>query len=231
MEPASGVAMPTLAPPAPAAIDAADPGRLVALRDALHDLAAARETRALPPIALHAAIAVTRASGGSFWRAVDAGWECHLAEGPDAAALSGRVLSADEVLAPDPTGAPLLGPIAASPGARPFAALRVRRDPGAERPFGDADRALLEAVAAATATAFVFDARLRRADRGADLALLAEMSREIASTLDLDRVLRLAVNLTARAVTFDRGVLALYEKGECDVRAVAGTEAVDANVD
>jgi GAF domain-containing protein len=69
--------------------------------------------------------------------------------------------------------------------------------------------------------------RLAAADRSGDIALLAEMSREIASTLDLDRVLRVAINLAARAITFDRGALALHEHGVCDVRAVAGTAAAD----
>jgi len=71
--------------------------------------------------------------------------------------------------------------------------------------------------------------RLRRlvADRSHDLALLAETSREITATLDLDRVLRAVVNLAMRALTFDRGAVALYEHGQCDVRAVAGVDTVD----
>ena len=60
------------------------------------------------------------------------------------------------------------------------------------------------------------------------LALITEMSREITSTLDLDRVLRSVVNLASRALTFDRGALALYEHGVCDIRAVAGADGVDA---
>lgn len=71
--------------------------------------------------------------------------------------------------------------------------------------------------------------RLRRlvADRSHDLALLAETSREITATLDLDRVLRAVVNLAMRALPFDRGAVALYEHGQCDVRAVAGADTVD----
>jgi biotin carboxyl carrier protein len=71
--------------------------------------------------------------------------------------------------------------------------------------------------------------RLRRlvADRSHDLALLAETSREITATLDLDRVLRAVVNLAMRALPFDRGAVALYEQGQCDVRAVAGADTVD----
>jgi RND family efflux transporter MFP subunit len=54
-----------------------------------------------------------------------------------------------------------------------------------------------------------------------------EMSREIASTLDLDRVMRSVVNLAMKALPFDRGAIALYERGSCDIRAVAGVETVD----
>ena len=69
----------------------------------------------------------------------------------------------------------------------------------------------------------------READEAArELALITEMSREITSTLDLDRVLRTVVNLAAKAFTFDRGAVALYEHGVCDIRAVAGADGVDA---
>jgi RND family efflux transporter MFP subunit len=54
-----------------------------------------------------------------------------------------------------------------------------------------------------------------------------EMSREIASTLDLDRVMRSVVNLAMKALPFDRGAIALYERGTCDIRAVAGADTVD----
>jgi multidrug resistance efflux pump len=65
------------------------------------------------------------------------------------------------------------------------------------------------------------------AERERDLAVISEMSREITATLDLDRVMRSAVNLASRVLTFDRGALALYERGGCDIRAVAGADGVD----
>ena len=72
------------------------------------------------------------------------------------------------------------------------------------------------------------NAHLHTADKRArDLALLLEISREITSTLDLDRVLRSVVNLATRALPFDRGAVALYDKGRCDIRAIAGQEQVD----
>ena len=40
-------------------------------------------------------------------------------------------------------------------------------------------------------------------------------------------MLQSVVNLASRALPFDRAAVALYEKGRCDIRAVAGEETVD----
>ena len=93
--------------------------------------------------------------------------------------------------------------------------------------FTDKDKELLEGLAAAAATA-IRNAQLHGAERRArDLAVLLEISREITGTLDLDRVLQSVVNLAGKALPFDRGAVGLYEKGHCDIRAVAGQETVD----
>ena len=93
--------------------------------------------------------------------------------------------------------------------------------------FDASDRELFEGLAGSAAIA-LRNAQLHTADRRArDLALLLEISREITGTLDLDRVLRSVVNLAARALPFDRGAVALYQDGRCEVRAVAGQEQVD----
>ncbi|HEY9505938.1 MAG TPA: GAF domain-containing protein, partial [Gemmatimonadales bacterium] len=93
--------------------------------------------------------------------------------------------------------------------------------------FNEQDKELLEGLAVAAATA-IRNAQLHGAERRAqDLALLLEISREITKTLDLDRVLQSVVNLASRALPFDRGAVCLYEKGHCDIRAVAGQETVD----
>ena len=93
--------------------------------------------------------------------------------------------------------------------------------------FNEQDKELLEGLAAAAATA-IRNAQLHGAERRArDLALLLEISREITSTLDLDRVLQSVVNLASKALPFDRGAVGLYEKGHCDIRAVAGQDTVD----
>lgn len=206
-----------------------DPGtqeKLAALRSGLDQLASASGVLEIPVIALRTALAVTGSHSGSFWRETADGWECHLADGAASQGIQGIVIDGDELFSEDPEQRGLIAPLAAAPGSRAFAAIRVRRD--ADEPaFLPVEREWLATVASAAAAEFVTDARLRRADRGADVALLAEMSREIASTLDLDRVLRLAVNLAARAVEFDMGAIALYDHGHCDVRAVAGADKVD----
>ena len=93
--------------------------------------------------------------------------------------------------------------------------------------FDQGDRELFEGLAASAGIA-LRNAQLHTADKRArDLALLLEISREITATLDLDRVLRSVVNLATRALQFDRGAVALYDKGRCDIRAVAGQEQVD----
>src|SRR5215217_8073989 len=95
--------------------------------------------------------------------------------------------------------------------------------------FDEHDRELLEGLAAMAAAA-LRNAQLHTVEnRARDFALLLEISREITSTLDLDRILRSVVNLASRALTFDRGAIALYEQGVCDIRAVAGADGIDAD--
>lgn len=89
------------------------------------------------------------------------------------------------------------------------------------------DRELLEGLAASAAAA-IRNAQLHSVEKRArDLALLLEISREITATLDLDRVLQSVVNLASKAFTFDRGAVGLYQKGTCEIRALAGQEKID----
>jgi len=93
--------------------------------------------------------------------------------------------------------------------------------------FDGHDRELLEGLAVAAASS-LRNAQLHGAERRArDLAVLLEISREITATLDIDRVLQSVVNLASKALDFDRGAVGLYEKGKCEIRAVAGEEKVD----
>jgi multidrug resistance efflux pump/GAF domain-containing protein len=93
--------------------------------------------------------------------------------------------------------------------------------------FDANDRELLEGLAAAAGGA-IRNAQLHGAERRAkDLAVLLEISREITATLDIDRVLQSVVNLSSQALTFDRAAIGLYDRGKCEIRAVAGAEKVD----
>ena len=106
-------------------------------------------------------------------------------------------------------------------------AIQVTNKHGGADIFDDRDRQVLEGLADAAAIA-LRNAQLHGAEKRArDLALLLDISREITSTLDLDRVLLSVVNQAARALTFDVGAVGLYEGKRCEIRALAGEEQVD----
>jgi GAF domain-containing protein/biotin carboxyl carrier protein len=93
--------------------------------------------------------------------------------------------------------------------------------------FDQHDRELLEGLAAAAGGA-LRNAQAHAVERRAkDLAVVLDISREITATLDLDRVLQSVVNLASRALEFDRGAVALHDKGKCEIRAVAGQDTAD----
>jgi multidrug resistance efflux pump len=115
-------------------------------------------------------------------------------------------------------------PSSGSPATR---ALRVGRDRAALGDFTPTERVALSRLADVAAVALRNAERMAANDRTHDLELVMEMSRAIGSTLDLDRVMRAVVNLAMRAINFDRGAIALYERGKCDIRALAGVEKFD----
>lgn len=106
-------------------------------------------------------------------------------------------------------------------------AIQVSNKRGGAATFDAGDRALLEGMAASAAIAIRNAQLLQSEKRATDLAVLLDISREISSTLDLDRVLRSVVNLAARALPFDRGAACLIEHGKCEIRALAGEATVD----
>jgi len=106
-------------------------------------------------------------------------------------------------------------------------AIQVMNKVGDDGIFDGHDRELLEGLAASAAVA-LRNAQLVAAERRAkDLAVLLEISREITSTLDLDRVLLSVVNLASRAFPFDQGAIGLLEKRGIEIRAIGGHETVD----
>src|SRR5437879_9317741 len=97
-------------------------------------------------------------------------------------------------------------------------AIQVMNKVGDEGIFDGHDRELLEGLAASAAVA-LRNAQLVAAERRRhDLAVLLEISREITSTLDLDRVLLSVVNLASRAFPSDHGAVGLLAIGRASGR-------------
>src|SRR6478672_9637954 len=191
------------------------------------DLASTLDADAVEPKLLHTATDLLSADNVSLWRLHDGSLICPIAIGDGAGQLVGRRADAEAI------ASRLEGEDALAVLAVPLAfgdqtgAVRATRDMAARGPYSAAERETLERLARAAEVAWRNARQVASNDRARDLALVMEMSREIASTLDLDRVMRSVVNLAMKALPFDRGAIALYERGTCDIRAVAGADTVD----
>jgi multidrug efflux pump subunit AcrA (membrane-fusion protein) len=206
--------------------DGSDP-----LHGALVELAASLDAREIETKTLNFARAILRADRVSAWADRDGGaaFTCWVASGDGAERVTGASGPVDALDRPmeDEDGmtvivAPLRPTAAATSGA-----LRVARDLAAHGAFTPGERVALTRLAEVAGVALRNAERMAANDRTGDLELVMEMSRAIGSTLDLDRVMRAVVNLAMRAITFDRGAIALYERGKCDIRALAGVEKFD----
>lgn len=189
----------------------------------------ARESVGLWQSLLGHAIGTLDGHGGSFWVPEAGGMRRIMVGGVDELARSLERVEGDELtrLADSDPSSRVVAREIRTPDKRIVGVLRVCR------PFddGDPDESAVDTLKAiCTVAGSVASTLLREADlqaRARDFTLVAELSREVTATLDLDRVLRVVVNLAAKAVPFDRGALALYEDGTCDIRAVAGAETID----
>ena len=224
--------------------DSPSPALLRTFAAAVLAMSGEDDQRTLLMTALAAMRDLVGASGSSFWGVGDADATCQLAIGLGADTLLGSTLPVER-LGGDGAGA-ALGTVIAAPivaGSRTVGYLRATRDAAADPTahdghssiaggaFGPADLEVLALLAGATGAALRLAARMKASDRSDDIKLVQELSREIGSSLDLDRVLQTTVNIAARALAFDVGVLALYENGKCEVRAMAGASTVDAGTD
>ena len=192
------------------------------------DIAGTFDAQEIETKALRAALDLVAADTVSIWVPHGGGVACPVAVGDHAAALLGARLDRnrlDTVLPAEDGMVVMHASLASADGES--GALRVARDPATAGPFTETDRELLTGLAAAAGIALQNAKRAASNDRARDLALVMEMSREIGSTLDLDRVMQSVVNLAMRALPFDRGAIALYERGTCDIRAVAGADKID----
>jgi multidrug efflux pump subunit AcrA (membrane-fusion protein) len=210
---------------------------VAALTDALHDatldLLTTDDAGAIAGKALALSARVLPVDGTSIWVPTGGKLHCRGATGDRREALNGLSVPPEEIEQFLPhevdTG------IAAAPilvAERTVAVVRVTRSLATHGGFSPAERETLRRLATAAGVAMASANRLAASERAVaetsrELALITEMSREITSTLDLDRVLRTVVNLASKALKFDRGAIALYEHGVCDIRAVAGVDGVD----
>ena len=93
--------------------------------------------------------------------------------------------------------------------------------------FTEADCDLLVEVAAQAANS-IRNAQRHEAERKVkELHALLRTSREITSSLDLDRMLAVVVNQTATIIPFDRCAIALLTKGRYNIDAIAGEAQVN----
>lgn len=97
---------------------------------------------------------------------------------------------------------------------------------GDGRGFSESDSVLLTEVAAQAANA-LRNAQRHEAERKVkELQALLLTSREITSTLDLDRMLTVVVNQVATLIPFDRCAIALLNKGRYQISSIAGEAVV-----
>jgi multidrug resistance efflux pump len=204
--------------------DGSDP-----LHGALVELAACLDAPEIETKTLNFARTILRADRVSAWVERDGTLTCWIASGEGAERLtgaSGPIEALDRPMEDEDGMTVIVAPL--RPTALPTSgALRVARDLAAHGAFTPGERVALARLADVAGVALRNAERMAASDRTHDLELVMEMSRAIGSTLDLDRVMRAVVNLAMRAITFDRGAIALYERGKCDIRALAGVEKFD----
>ena len=214
--------------------------RLRLLQSISLEFSASLDFDQLLPTVFNRVVAALGAEGGSIWIADGELLRCRIAVGGRGDQIVGAQI---------PVGTGLVGDVARQQkttmvtreaevplnimatamvaGGVTVGAIQVTNKLTGDGMFDEHDRALLEGLAAMAAIS-LRNAQLHAAEkRAGDLTVLFDISREITATLDLDRVLHSVVNLASRALPFDRAAVALYEKGKCEIRAVAGEEKVD----
>ena len=97
-------------------------------------------------------------------------------------------------------------------------------------PFDDDDLFFLTTISATAASA-LHNASLMEAERKIELLeTLVQVSNEITSTLNLERVLQVIVNGPQKIMSYDRAAVALEQNGKVQVKAISGkTEVVQSD--
>lgn len=101
----------------------------------------------------------------------------------------------------------------------------LRYDPGLQ--FDDDDLFTLVQVSGSAAQA-LHNASLLEAERKVEiLQTLVQVSGEITSTLNLERVLRAVVNGPGAVVPYERAAIALEQRGQLQLKAISGVEQIN----
>ena len=109
----------------------------------------------------------------------------------------------------------------------PLGAIVAVNKRGRHPEFTAADEELLVDVAR-QAVAALRNARQYEAEKKVqELDALLAVSREITSTLDLDKVMRAIVNASSALVTYDRAAIAILARGKLRIGAVSGVTELD----
>ena len=104
--------------------------------------------------------------------------------------------------------------------------LQVLNKTSGSMQFDEDDLALLTGLAS-TAGLALRNAQLHAAERQAhDLKVLLGISREMMSTLDVDRLAFTVVNAAGQALAYDKAAIALDSGGKLELRAVSGEESL-----
>ena len=93
--------------------------------------------------------------------------------------------------------------------------------------FDEDDLSLLTSLCE-TASGALHNASLLQSERKVEiLETLVQISAEITSTLNLDRVLQAVVNHTQAIIAFERAAIALEQRGELQLKAISGTPQIN----
>lgn len=96
------------------------------------------------------------------------------------------------------------------------------------RPFTEDDAFFINTVTTTVGSA-LHNASLLEAERKIEiLETLVEVSREITSSLNMDRILQLVVNGPQKIMAYDRAAVALEHHGKTQVKAISGKSEVNA---
>jgi len=112
---------------------------------------------------------------------------------------------------------------------QPVGALVIVNKRGRHPQFTEADTLLLTDLGHQAVRALHNARRFGAERRAEELDALLAVSREITSTLDLDRVMKTVANASAALVNFDRCAVAIVQRGKLKLGAVSGVDEISKN--